>query len=323
MILTLFGIFLVLAVFIFSISMLITRIASRPDRNLIQRVREFSEDVHIHQKDLIPQILRDNQLSKIPSLNKLLEKLNLSKTLHKLLEQSGSNMKVGQLILLMLIMAALGYLVGLKTANLIIKLALFLLFGSFPLILIHMQCKRRLKAFIHAFPDAIDMMVSAIKAGHAFNQAMKLVGDEAPDPVGVEFKKTFEQYNLGINLKEALLNLSNRVNSLDLKLFVTAILLQRETGGNLTEILDKMSYTIRERFKLIGQIKTYTAQGRMSAWILGTLPLAFVLIISALNPGYLEPLFKDKLGHYVIAIAAFMQIVGFFFIQRIVRIKYQ
>jgi tight adherence protein B len=323
MILTLFGIFLALAVFIFSISVLITRIASRPDRNLVQRVKEFSEDVHIHQKDLIPQILRDNQLSKIPSLNKLLEKLNLSKTLHKLLEQSGSNMKVGQLILLMLIMAALGYLVGLKTANLIIKLALFLLFGSFPLIWIHMQCKKRLKAFIHAFPDAIDMMVSAIKAGHAFNQAMKLVGDEAPDPVGVEFKKTFEQYNLGINLKEALLNLSNRVNSLDLKLFVTAILLQRETGGNLTEILDKMSYTIRERFKLIGQIKTYTAQGRMSAWILGTLPLAFVLIISALNPGYLEPLFKDKLGHYVIAIAAFMQIVGFFFIQRIVRIKYQ
>ncbi len=323
MILTLLGIFLALAVLIFSISVLIHRIASRPDRNLVQRVKEFSEDARVQQKDLIPQILRDNNLSKIPSLNKLLEKLNLSKKLHKLLEQSGSKMKVGQLILLMLIMAMLGYLIGLKMANPIIKLAFFFLFGSLPLVSIHMQCKRRLKAFIHAFPDAIDMMVSAIKAGHAFNQAMKLVGDEAPDPVGVEFKKTFEQYNLGINLKEALLNLSNRVDSLDLKLFVTAILLQRETGGNLTEILDNMSYTIRERFKLIGQIKTYTAQGRMSAWILGTLPLAFVLIISALNPGYLEPLFKDKLGHYVIAIAAFMQVVGFLFIQRIVRIKYQ
>ena len=128
------------------------------------------------------------------------------------------------------------------------------------------------------------MMASAIRAGHAFNQAMQLVGNEAPDPVGTEFKRTYEQYNLGLNLKDVLLEMTDRMDSQDIKLFVTAILLQKETGGNLTEILDKISYTIRERFKLIGQIKTFTAQGRMSAGILGSLPMAFVLILSGLNP---------------------------------------
>lgn len=323
MIPTLIGIFISFLILISGIAWLIIRIQSRSDRNMTKRIKEFSEESHIKQEDLIPGILRDDKLSKIPLLNRILKKLNVSKKLHRMLEQSGSTLKVGQLVLIICIMAMLGYLIGLKTPNPILKLALFISFGSLPVLLIQAQCKKRLKAFIHAFPDAIDMMVSAIKAGHAFNQAMKLVGDEAPDPVGIEFKKTFEQYNLGINLKEALLDLSERVDSLDLKLFVTSILLQRETGGNLTEILEKMSYTIRERFKLIGQIKTYTAQGRMSAWILGTLPIVFVLIISTLNPNYLEPLFHDKLGHYLIVIAATFQVIGFFFIQRIVRIKYQ
>ncbi|MBN2200792.1 type II secretion system F family protein, partial [bacterium] len=172
-------------------------------------------------------------------------------------------------------------------------------------------------------PDTIDMMTSAIRAGHAFNQAMQLVGDEAPDPVGVEFKRTFEQHNLGLNMREALMNLTGRVDSLDLRLFVTSVLLQRETGGNLTEILEKISYTIRERFKLIGQIRTYTAQGRMSAWIVGTLPIAFVLIISTLNPGYLKPLVQDRLGQMFIGLSAFLQVAGFIIIRKVVQIKFQ
>jgi tight adherence protein B len=166
-------------------------------------------------------------------------------------------------------------------------------------------------------------MTSAIRAGHALNQALHLVGTEAPDPVGEEFKKTFEQYNLGLTLREVLLNMTERIDSLDLRLFVTAILLQRETGGNLTEILEKICYTIRERFKLIGQIKTYTAQGRMSAAILGTLPILFLIIISVMNPQYLTPLFQDKLGHYFLAAAVILQIIGFSVIRRIIRIKYQ
>ena len=296
---------------------------NRTGNRLIRRVEDFSRHTPKRGNEAIPFIVLNDQLSKIPLFNRVLEKLDFSRKLRRLLEQAGSSMKVGKLVLLMLVMAGIGYLAGLRAGSPFMKFILFVSLGSLPLLQVHIQRTKRLKAFIRAFPDTIDMMTSAIKAGHAFNQAMQLVGDEAPDPVGIEFKRTFEQYNLGISLREALINLSERVDSLDLKLFITAVLLQKETGGNLAEILEKISYTIRERFKLIGQIKTYTAQGRMSAWILGTLPIAFVLIISALNPNYLKPLSQDKLGHLLIGLSAFLQIVGFLFIRKIVRIKYQ
>jgi tight adherence protein B len=292
-------------------------------RQIVRRVRELSRDSQKAVRENATFIVRNDQLSKIPLFNRALGKLDVSKRLRSMLDRSGSKMQVGQLILLMFILAASGYLVGLKANNAVLKLVLPLAFGFLPLAHVRLQHAKRLKAFIRAFPDTIDMMTSAIRAGHAFNQAMQLVGDEAPDPVGIEFKRTFEQYNLGLNLREALMNLSERVDSLDLRLFITAILLQRETGGNLTEILEKISYTIRERFKLIGQIKTYTAQGRMSAWIVGSLPLGFMLIISGLNPNYLKPLFDEKLGHVFIAASAFLQIAGFFLIRKIVRIRYQ
>jgi len=293
------------------------------NRQIIKRVDAFThEETKAVEKD-IPDVIRDDRISQIPFLNHLLRKYNITDRLRRLLDQAGMNMKVGQLVLLIMVLASTGYLLGLKSSNLLLKFLLIIILGALPLVYVHMQRINRLKAFIRAFPDSIDMMISAIKAGHAFNQAMQLVGNEAPDPVGTEFKRSFEQYNLGLNLKDVLLNMTDRVESLDLKLFVTAILLQRETGGNLTEILEKISMTIRDRFKLIGQIKTFTAQGRMSAWILGSMPIVFVLAISALNPDYLEPLFHDKLGHYVIGIASVMQIIGFLVIHKIVQIKYQ
>jgi tight adherence protein B len=293
------------------------------ERQIIRRVKDLSKGALKNNGESVAFIVRGDQLSRIPAFNRVLENLDVSKRLRGMLEQSGSSMQVGQLILLIVILGAVGCLAGLRTHNGILLVALPPAFGSLPVLHVRLQRAKRLKAFIRAFPDTLDMMTSAIRAGHAFNQAMQLVGDEAPDPVGIEFKRTFEQYNLGLNLREALMNLTGRVESLDLRLFVTAILLQRETGGNLTEILEKISYTIRERFKLIGQIKTYTAQGRMSAWIVGSLPMGFMAIISGLNPNYLKPLFEDKLGHTFIAVSAFLQIVGFFIIRRIVRIKYQ
>ena len=298
------------------------RISSQ-ERQVVRRVKELSKDVAKHQNEKVPFILRDDQLSKIPIFNRILENLDFSKRLRRMLDQAGSSLQVGQVILLVFILAGVGYLVGMRMSNAMVRYVLLLLFGFLPIMHIHHLRSKRLKAFIRAFPDTIDMMKSAIRAGHAFNQAMQLVGDEAPDPIGIEFKRTFEQYNLGLNLREALTNLTERVDSLDLRLFVTAILLQRETGGNLTEILEKISYTIRERFKLIGQIKTYTAQGRLSAWIVGTLPIGFVLLISILNPNYLRPLYEDKMGHVFIAVSAALQVLGFLIIRKIVRIKYQ
>jgi len=318
-----FAFFIALSTFSCSVIWIVHKRSGRLQKHVVDRIKDLSEATGQNSDAEIPLILRDTQLSKIPIFNQFLEKLDLSRKLSQMLSSAGMGMKVGQFLLIITIFGFLGMLLGLKIQNPLIRLAIIPVLAGIPLLHIKLKCKERLKAFIRAFPDAIDMMTSAIKAGHAFNQAMQLVGDEAPDPVGVEFKRAFEQYNLGMNMREALLEMANRIDSLDLKLFVTAILLQRETGGNLTEILVKISYTIRERFKLIGQIKTYTAQGRMSAWILGCLPVAFVLIISALNPGYLEPLFHDQLGHYLLMIAIVLQIIGFFFIRKIVRIKYQ
>jgi tight adherence protein B len=320
---------LVLIVFFLTVTLLISgvtllyykRVAS-PGHQINQRVKEFSS-VHREQHRSETAILRDEGFSRNPALNKALGKLRIAKGIEKLLRQADLNWTVGKLLMVSLALALLGFIFSLKISNHFLKICVMAAMGGIPLLQVHIKRSNRLKAFIRAFPDSIDMMASAIRAGHAFNQAMQLVGNEAPDPVGTEFKRTYEQYNLGLNLKDVLLEMTERVDSLDLKLFVTAILLQKETGGNLTEILDKISYTIRERFKLIGQLKTYTAQGRMSATILGTLPFAFVLIISGINPDYLTPLFHDPLGHNLIVIAVILQITGYLIINKIVKIKYQ
>jgi len=304
---------------IFGLAQIIARRTASPMHQIHKRVEEFSEIYQKQDAGNASFILEDQSLRGFPAI---FRQMSLSKKLAGLIKQADSDLTVEKLILAILFLSFMGFLISFKT-NLFVMIILTMGFGSIPIIYLHIRRINKLKAFIRAFPDAIDMMASAIRAGHAFNQAMQLVGNEAPDPVGTEFKRTYEQYNLGLNLKEVLLDMTNRVDSLDLKLFVTAILLQKETGGNLTEILDKISYTIRERFKLIGQIKTFTAQGRMSAIILGALPLAFVLIISGLNPEYLSPLFQDKLGHYLILAAVVLQIIGFIVIQKVVQIKYQ
>ena len=288
---------------------------------IIKRVQKFSKEPSKEVESSIPFIVKDDQLSPIPVLNRILQKLNFAQRLKLLLIQAGSKAKVGDTIILIVFLALLGALVGLLTKNIIIKLVLVLSFASIPILNIYIKRNNRTKAFIREFPDAIDMIISALKAGHAFTQAMQLVGTEAPDPVGIEFKKTFEEHNLGRDIRESLINLTERVDCMDLKLFVTAILLQRETGGNLTEILENISHTIRERFKLIGQMKIYTAQGRMSGLIIGCLPIVFVLIMSILNPDYLKPLFQDTIGHYMIALAVILQIIGFIWIRKVVKIK--
>lgn len=298
------------------------RLFSR-SRKIRKRLEAF--DAESEKPEEMPEaslIVKSDKLSEIPLLDRMLGKLNISVRLKRLLEQADSKMKVGDLILRMILFALLGLILCLIVKHLLLRIFFVFGLGSIPLLQVVLQKKNRLSAFTREFPDALDMMTSAIKAGHALNQAIQLVGNEAPEPVSVEFKRTFEQYNLGINLKDALHRMTERVDSLDLKLFVTAILLQRETGGNLAEILENLSYTIRERFKLIGKMRTYTAQGRMSAWLLGTLPVVFVVIISILNPGYLEPLFQEKFGHTMILIAVVFQIIGFSIIRKIVRMKF-
>jgi tight adherence protein B len=171
------------------------------------------------------------------------------------------------------------------------------------------------------FPEALEMFARSLRAGHSFTGAIQLVAQEMPDPIGPEFSKVFEEQNLGIPLRQALIGMTDRVDILDVKFFVTAILIQRETGGNLAEIIDKISYVIRERFRVQGQLKIFTAQARMSGTILSLLPIGVAVLIGIMNPEYLKPLWFERAGRIMIAVAVILQILGMLAMRKIIRIK--
>lgn len=290
------------------------------DQRLKQRLADLARGETAGEQEA-PDILRTDALSRIPWLDRLLRKFDLARDLQRLIEQSGMSVTVAQLMLIMLVLGEVALVVSLQLDNPFIGVIGFLFFGSLPLLYVLHRRSRRMRRFSEQFPDAIDMMVSALRAGHALARAMQLVAMEAPEPIRSEFRKTFEEQNLGLPMREALVNLANRVNNVDLRLFITAVVIQRETGGNLTEILTKISKTIRARFALLGQIRVYTAQARFTAWVLGVLPVAVGLVIYAITPEYIKFLFVDRAGRVMLGFAVFLEVMGFLTIRRIVGMK--
>lgn len=318
--LTLIIIFVSATFFVLSVFFLLRWLLAGSQYQVSQRLRELTKDQEVKAAD-IPDILRGDQLSQIPLLNRLLQKLQVSERLQRVIGQANLTLSVGQLLLLMMIFGGLSLVLTARLGNLFLTVVCFFILGSLPLVHVFHQRRKRFKLFTEQFPDALDMMTNALRAGHAFARALQLVATEAPDPVGMEFRKTFEEQNLGIPVKEALINLTQRIDIVDLKLFATAVIIQRESGGNLTEMLSKISATIRARFKLLGQIKVLTAQGRFSGFILGSLPIGMALIVSTLNPDYISLLWVEPMGRFMIAIGLTMQILGFIIMQKIVKIK--
>ena len=180
---------------------------------------------------------------------------------------------------------------------------------------------RRLKAFEEEFPEALDLLSRALRAGHAFQTAMGMVADELKAPVGPEFKKTFEQQNFGLPLRDALDQMTERVPILDVRFFVTAVLIQRETGGNLSEILDNLAHVVRERFKIRRQIRVHTAHGRFTAFVLLSLPPLLAVALMIINPDHMNLLFHEKIGQTVLMVATVMQAIGFFWIRKVIKIE--
>jgi tight adherence protein B len=266
-------------------------------------------------------ILRTDELSHIPFLDRILRNVEIARDLQHTISQSGVSMTAAGLMLIMLVCGELALVLSLLLGNPFISAASFLVCGSLPFLYILHRRAQRMRRFSEQFPDAIDMMTSALRAGHALGRAMQLVAMEAPEPIKAEFRKTFEEQNLGLPAREALMNLADRIDNVDLKLFVAAIIIQRESGGNLAEILTKISGTIRARFALLGQIRVYTAQARFTAWVLGVLPLAIAGIIYVVSPDYIKFLVKDPAGKAMLGLAVFLQIVGYFTIRRIVKMK--
>ncbi|HET7221121.1 MAG TPA: type II secretion system F family protein, partial [Vicinamibacterales bacterium] len=207
-----------------------------------------------------------------------------------------------------------------------IRTAVIIPFGAVvgfaaPFMYLSSKRTRRLRNFEEHFPEALDLIARALKAGHAFVTGLKMVSDEMEDPIGPEFRKTFDEQNFGLPLKDALENLTLRVPSLDVRFFATAVLIQRETGGNLSEILENLAHVVRERFKILRQVRVHTAHGRFTGYVLLALPAVLCVALSFINPDHMNLLFRERLGHILLAVAITLQTIGYFWIQQVVKIE--
>jgi tight adherence protein B len=225
----------------------------------------------------------------------------------------------------LLIIAGVGLLGGVlgtvQTGSLLWGLPAALLAACLPVGYLLYRRHRRLTLFVEQFPDALDMMARAIRAGNAMGLALQLVGEEMPEPSGGEFARVAEEVRLGMDLSESLSRLGQRMPTEDFRFFATAVRIQRGSGGNLAELLDRLSELIRERFKVLSHARALSAQHRWSAIIVGVFPFFFALILQLLHPGYFEPLLKDPLGPYMIGAGLILEAIGFFWIWRVAQIK--
>ena len=275
-----------------------------------------------HSTDLEVQLAREELLSEIPWVNRTLVKLEITSRIKRLIDQADLQITVMRLVLFSLTGATLGFLAA-RMITISLPLAFLFAFiaGAFPFLHVMSKRKKRLKKFLQLLPDALDLMARGLSAGHAFTEALQMVSTEMPEPIASEFRKTYDEQNLGLSLKLALENLVQRVPLLDLRMCVTAIMIQRETGGNLSELLEKVAYTIRERFRIMEDLKTLTLSSRWSAWLLCALPIFLAVYMTAMNPTYMEVMWRDPRGHTLLFIAAAMQILGMLLVQKIMKIK--
>jgi tight adherence protein B len=290
-------------------------------RRVKRRLGSLSDDPE-GVDEFLQSIIRDDRLSKIPLLHRLLAKFRIFRNLQVLIDQAGMPVNAGTILLAMLSLTGLVFILSLELFNMVIlAIALGLMAGILPYLYILRKRSKRIYAFNELLPDALDIIINALKVGFSFESALTMVAEEVPDPLGIEFAITFQEQNLGKELSEALANLHKRMPSDDLNLFITSLLIHKKTGGNLAEVLEKTANTIRDRFKFQREVKTKTAHSRLSGFVLIILPLALVGIILALNPDYFMILIKEKAGNYALGISIAMQILGIIIIRRIVNIR--
>jgi tight adherence protein B len=267
-------------------------------------------------------LVRDQTLSEIPALDSLLRRSAKVSNLQDFLSQAGLQLRAGNLLMLCGISAVIFAGIVLFLGQAPVFAAVAAVIGSFlPYSYVSYRRNKRFEKFEALFPEAIDTLARAVRAGHAFTTALEMISDEVAEPIASEFRMLFEEQKFGLPVRDALMNLTERVPLVDVKFFVTAVMLQRETGGNLAEILDNLSYVIRERFKILRQVRVYTAQGRLTMLLLMALPPIIVLVMLSVSPGFIRPLFTDPLGHVLIELGIGLQTLGYFVIRKIIQIQ--
>lgn len=287
-------------------------------KRIEKRLQAMSAGAHQKNSSLVKQRL----LSQTPGIEQLLLQIPRIHQLDRLIMQSGLNLSVAKFIGLMLLAVATGVVIAL-----LLRLPVFAVViigsvaGLLPLLYMQGAKHNRMIAIEQQLPDALDLMGRAMTAGHAFPSALQMVGGEMPEPIASEFRIVFDEINYGISTQEALVNLTTRVPSTDLSYFVIAVLIQRETGGNLAELLGNISGLIRARLKLLGTVRVLSAEGRLSAWILTLLPFALGFVLQLMNPKFLSVLWTDPIGQKMVGAALFLMAVGIFAMWRITKIR--
>ena len=273
-------------------------------------------------EELETDILKRKVLSEIPWFNRFLLSVPRAQHLDRLLEQANVHKPIGMFMLLSLTLAlGVGFGVSAGTHNKLLGLSIGLGAGMLPYVMVLRKKKIRMEKFLSQFPDALDLIARSLKAGHALIGGLRMVAEEFEDPIGPEFEKTLDQINFGVATTDALKSLAQRVDCEDLRYFVISVIVQRETGGNLAEILQKIAHLIRERFKFYGKLRVLSAEGRISAVILILMPIVIAFVMSILNPDYLQVLFTDPIGRGLLGGAFVGMILAVIQMKKIVTIR--
>ena len=239
-----------------------------------------------------------------------------------ILQQAGISWSLQTLLLLSIGLAvALGSMMLIASRSLPVAVIATMIGGMLPIMYVRRRRTKRLNAFEELLPESIDLVGRALRAGHPLTAGFKMAADDGPEPVAGEFRRVFEEQRFGLPIQDSLLSMADRVNIIDVRILVTAILIQREVGGNLAEILDNLSQVVRARFTIRRQIRVYTAQGRMTGYLLSALPIILFSMLYMINAEYMSILFKDPIGQTLIVIAISMQLIGFLWIRKIIKIE--
>ena len=298
-----------------------------PDVFAARRLERRLRDVSTDEPELEPtsgdeSVLKHALEGPLPGMDRLVSGTGVGKRMMRLIEQSGVRTTPSAMALICIVSAASGGLLTfLFVPQRFAPLAAVCLGGFLPFAWLLHKRSARMKRFEEQFPEALDLLSRAIRAGHALQTALGMAADELPDPVGPEFKKTFDQRNFGLPLRDALNEMALRTAVLDVRFFVTAVLIQRDTGGNLSEILENLAHVVRERFKIRRQVRVHTAHGRYTSYVLLALPAALAITLSFINPEHMQALFRERLGQMMLMGAMVMQAIGFVWIRQVIKIE--
>jgi tight adherence protein B len=291
-------------------------------RKLNVRLQSLSAPVDEPDAVKAATLVKASNAGVVPGFDRMVAATTRGSALSRWIEQSGMKASISGVLLVALVLAGLTAFVAMMVTHTTMSMPVGGAIGfSMPFMVLRFKRTRRLRAFEEAFPEALDLISRALKAGHAFATGLKMVADEMAEPVGPEFRKTFDEQNFGLPLKDALENLTYRVALLDMRFFATAVLIQRETGGNLSEILENLAHVVRERFKILRQVRVYTAHGRLTGYVLLALPAVLAVALSFINPEHMNLLFRERMGQIMLMVAIGMQFLGFLWIKQVVKIE--